>query len=52
MLGIITNNNEAAYREEVQALTSWSQNDDLLLNSKKTKKLVFRRHKVTTGSGS
>lgn len=47
---MITNNDESAYREEVQAHTSWSQNNDLHLNTNKTKELLidFRKHKDTT----
>lgn len=54
VVGMITNNNEVTYREEVQALTSWCQNNDLLLNTSKTKKLVIdlRKHKKGTSYAS
>ncbi|XP_030576595.1 chemokine-like protein TAFA-2 [Archocentrus centrarchus] len=44
-----TNDDETSYRQEVQALTSWCQNNDLLLNTNKTKELVidFRKQKDT-----
>lgn len=41
VVGTITNNDETAYREEVQALTLWCQNNDLVLNTTKTKELVI-----------
>lgn len=37
VIGLITNNNEFAYREEVQNLTVWCDIDNLVLNIKKTK---------------
>ncbi len=43
--GLITDNDEMAYREEVHALTRWCQENHLSLNINKTKELVvdFRR---------
>ena len=38
--GCITDNDEAAYREEVEALTSWCKANNLLLNVSKTKELI------------
>ncbi|KAI3369238.1 hypothetical protein L3Q82_007780 [Scortum barcoo] len=45
VIGLITGDNEAAYREEVRALTSWCQDNNLHLNVSKTKELIvdFRR---------
>ncbi len=45
MIGLITNNDEMAYREEVSTLTKWCQENHLSLNIDKTKELVvnFRR---------
>ncbi len=45
VVGLITDNDETAYREEVHALTHWCQETHLSLNINKTKELVvdFRR---------
>ncbi len=45
VIGLITDNDETAYREEVSTLTKWCQENHLSLNIDKTKKLVvdFRR---------
>ncbi len=45
MIGLITNNDETAYREEVSTLNKWCQDKHLSLNINKTKELVvdFRR---------
>ena len=45
VMGLISNNNEAAYLDEVKSLTSWCQTNCLFLNVSKTKELVvdFRR---------
>ncbi len=40
VIGLITNNNEMAYREEVSTLTKWCQENHLSLNIDKTKELV------------
>ncbi len=47
VVGLITDNDETAYREEVHALTRWCQEKHLSLNINKTKELVvdFRRQK-------
>ncbi|KAI4900497.1 hypothetical protein NFI96_007889, partial [Prochilodus magdalenae] len=44
-VGLITKNNETAYREEVQQLTDWCRTNNLPLNVDKTKEMVvdFRR---------
>ncbi|KAI3353974.1 hypothetical protein L3Q82_018464 [Scortum barcoo] len=37
VIGLITGDDETAYREEVRALTSWCQDNNLQLNVSKTK---------------
>ncbi|XP_059846139.1 uncharacterized protein LOC132405391 isoform X1 [Hypanus sabinus] len=46
LVGLISNNNEAAYREEVITLTQWCQENNLSLNVAKTKELIvdYRRN--------
>ncbi|KAK3574123.1 hypothetical protein QTP86_003471 [Hemibagrus guttatus] len=45
VLGLISKNDESAYREEVQQLTAWCKANNLSLNVDKTKEMVvdFRR---------
>ncbi|KAK3535060.1 hypothetical protein QTP70_002590 [Hemibagrus guttatus] len=45
VVGLISKNDESAYREEVQRLTAWYRANNLLLNVYKTKEIVvdFRR---------
>ena len=45
MVGLITNNDETAYREEVRALGVWCQENNLTLNVNKTKEMIvdFRK---------
>ncbi len=45
VLGLINNNDEAAYLDEVERLTSWCQDNCLSLNMSKTKELIvdFRK---------
>ncbi len=45
VIGLITDNDETAYREEVSTLTKWRQENHLSLNIDKTKELVvdYRR---------
>ena len=45
VVGLITNNDEIAYKEEVRALAVWWQENNLLLNVNKTKELIvdFRK---------
>ncbi len=45
VIGLITDNDETAYREEVSTLTKWCQKNHLSLNIDKTKELVvdYRR---------
>ena len=40
VIGLITNNDERAYLEEVENLTAWSQASNLSLNIAKTKEMV------------
>ena len=39
-VGLITNNNETVYREEVRNLSVWCQDNNLSLNVSKTKELI------------
>jgi len=45
VVGLITGGDESKYREEVQSLSKWCSNNNLELNTKKTKEMVidFRR---------
>ncbi len=45
VLGLVSNNDEAAYLDEVERLTSWCQDNCLSLNMSKTKELIvdFRK---------
>ena len=45
VVGLITNNNETAYMEEVRALAEWGQDNNLSLNVNKTKDMIvdFRK---------
>ena len=40
MVGLIANNNEIAYREEVRDLAVWCQVNNLSLNVIKTKEMI------------
>ena len=44
-VGLITNNDETAYREEVRAIGVWCQENNLTLNVNKTKEMIvdFRK---------
>ncbi|KAF0031978.1 hypothetical protein F2P81_016533 [Scophthalmus maximus] len=50
VIGLISNNDETAYREEVQHLAAWCADNNLLLNTSKTKELIvdFRRKRGST----
>ena len=48
MVGLITNNNETAYREEVRDLAGWCQNNNLSLNIIKTKEMIVDYRKRRT----
>ena len=45
VVGLFTNNDETAYREEVRALGVWCQENNLSLNVSKTKEMIvdFRK---------
>ncbi len=43
VIGLITDNDETAYREEVSTLTKWCQENHLSLNIDKTKVVDFKR---------
>ncbi|KAK0132238.1 RNA-directed DNA polymerase from mobile element jockey [Merluccius polli] len=53
VVGLINNEDEAPYREEVQALEGWCSDNHLNLNTKKTKELIidFRKSRTTLHSG-
>ena len=46
--GLITNDDESAYREEVEWVVDWCTNNDLDLNVAKTKEMIvdFRKNKT------
>jgi hypothetical protein len=48
VVGLITNNDETAYREEVRALGVWCLENNLSLNINKTKEMIvdFRKQRV------
>ena len=53
-VGLITNNSETAYREEVRALGMWCQENNLSLNVNKTKddfRKQQREHPLSTSTG-
>jgi hypothetical protein len=47
VLGLITDNDETAYREEVRELAVWCQDNNLSLNVSQTKELIvdYRKRK-------
>ena len=49
IVGLIKNNSESAYREEVKHLTDWCSHNNLDLNTAKTKEIIldFRKSKRT-----
>ena len=58
VVGLITNNDETAYREEVKALVEWWQENNLYLNVNKTKEMIVdfrkqqREHTPITSTGT
>ena len=48
MVGLITDNGETAYREEVRDLAGWCQNNNLSLNVIKTKEMMVDYRKRRT----
>ena len=51
-VGLITNNDETAYREEVRTLAEWCQENNLFLNKMKEPIMDFRRQREHTPSTS
>ena len=51
VVGLITDNGETAYREEVRDLAMWCQDNNLSLNVSKTKELIvdYRKRRAETG---
>ena len=49
ILGLITDGDETAYREEVRALAVWCQDNNLSLNVSKTKELIVDHRKLQEG---
>lgn len=47
-MGLITNDDDTAYRDEVQRLSEWFNYNNLTLNAKKTKEVVmdFRKTRI------
>ena len=48
VVGLITNNDETAYREEVRDLAMWCQDNNLSLNVIKTKEMIVDYRKMRT----
>jgi hypothetical protein len=48
VVGLITNNNETAYREKVRDLAVWCQDNNLSLNMIKTKEMIVDYRKKRT----
>ncbi len=50
IVGLIMNNDENSYREEISNLAEWCTENNLLLNVSKTKELIidFRKNKTRT----
>ena len=48
MVGLITDNDETAYREEVNDLAVWCQDNNLSLNVIKTKEMIVHYRKKRT----
>ena len=48
VVGLITDNDETAYREEVRDLAVWCQDNNLSLNVNKTKEMIvnYRKRRV------
>ena len=45
VVGLITKNDETAYREEVRSLVVWCQENNLSLNNNKTKEIIVDSRK-------
>ena len=48
VVGLITDKDETAYREEVRDLAGWCQNNNLSLNVTKTKDMIVDHRKRST----
>jgi outer membrane receptor for ferrienterochelin and colicin len=48
VVGLITDNNETVYREEVRDLAVWCQDNNLSLNVIKTKEMIVDYRKMRT----
>jgi len=51
ILGLITNNDETAYREEIRDLATWCQGSNLPLNICKAKEMIVDFRKRQAGGG-
>jgi uncharacterized protein YneR len=51
VVGLITDNDETAYREEVRDLTVWCKDNNLSLNVIKTKEMIVDYRKRRTEHG-
>ena len=47
-MGLITNDDDTAYRDGVQGLSEWCNYNNLTLNTKKTKEVVMDFRKART----
>ncbi|KAI3372603.1 hypothetical protein L3Q82_023071, partial [Scortum barcoo] len=49
IVGLISDNDETHYREEIQHLTQWCSNNNIVLNTSKTKEIIvdYRRSRRT-----
>ena len=50
MTGLISNNDDLGYKEEVQHLTVWCAKNNLALNTRKTKELIVDYNKSNDGT--
>jgi hypothetical protein len=48
VVGLITNNDETAYREEVRDLAMWCQDNNLTLNVIRTKEMIVDNRRKRT----
>jgi hypothetical protein len=48
VVGLITDNDETAYREEVRYLSGWCQNNNQSLNVTKIKEMIVDYRKIST----
>ena len=52
ILGLITDGDETAYRDEVSALSEWCHDSNLCLNISKTKEMIVDYRKLQRGGHS